>query len=148
MMQAIFPLLPYLFVTAGLVATLGLFAGLSRRIARLKRSVTECEAGLQAEAAQIANAINDLKRRLSALEQSEGRNGSEAEPATALNNAARAKVFKLHRSGQAADQIAQKLLLPKGEVDLLLKVQRIVMRPYEQTAGGVASEKGVTAQKG
>jgi hypothetical protein len=38
--------------------------------------------------------------------------------------------------GQAAERIADNLRVPKGEVDLLVKVHQIVMRPYEQAPPG------------
>jgi hypothetical protein len=42
----------------------------------------------------------------------------------------------MHRLGQPADRIADNLRVPKGEVDLLVKVHQIVMRPYEQSPVG------------
>jgi hypothetical protein len=60
-----------------------------------------------------------------------------------LSGAARGRVFKLHRAGQASSDIARKLRLSKGEVELLIKAQRIVMRPYEDgVAAGGGAEKG------
>ena len=51
----------------------------------------------------------------------------------------------MHRLGQSPDRIAGSLRLPKGEVDLLVKVHRIVMRPYEDVrlapSAGEASGK-------
>ena len=41
-------------------------------------------------------------------------------------------MLKLHRLGQPLDRIAGSLRVPKGEVDLLVKVHKIVMRPYEE----------------
>lgn len=128
-MGTLFALLPYLFVVASIVATLGLFIGINRRLGKVATAVTNCENWVQAEAAQLTNTVNELKHRWAELENQE--RGSDPEPAAALTNAARGKVYKLHRSGEAADHIAQKLRLPKGEVDLLIKVQRVVMRPYE-----------------
>ena len=51
--------------------------------------------------------------------------------ASGLNTTLRSKVLKMHRMGQSMDHIADSLRVPKGEVDLLVKVHRIVMRPYE-----------------
>ena len=38
----------------------------------------------------------------------------------------------MHRLGQSPDRIVGALRVPKGEVDLLVKVHKIVMRPYEE----------------
>ncbi len=130
-MQVLLPLLPYLFLVANLAATMGLFFGVSRRVAGLRKGIRNCDASLQAEAAQLTNAINELNRKIAELEKIESRVSADAEPGAGLSNLARGKVLKLHRSGQAPDHIAQVLRLPKGEVDLLVKVQRLVMRPYE-----------------
>ena len=51
--------------------------------------------------------------------------------ASGLNTTLRSKVLKMHRMGQSMDHIADSLRVPRGEVDLLVKVHRIVMRPYE-----------------
>jgi len=53
-----------------------------------------------------------------------------------LSGNVRSKVLKMHRLGQPADRIADNLRVPKGEVDLLVKVHQIVMRPYEQSPVG------------
>ena len=131
---ALTPLLPYIFVVVSTLATLGLFAGVSARLGKLRKSVSRGEESLQAEAAQLTNTINDLKRRIAKLEAAEDYSSAGQEPGLLLSNAARGRVFKLHRSGEPSGQIAQKLRLPKGEVDLLIKVQREVMRPYENSS--------------
>jgi hypothetical protein len=48
-----------------------------------------------------------------------------------VNSALRSRVLKMHRLGQSPERIAGSLRLPLGEVDLLVKVHRIVMRPYQ-----------------
>ena len=131
LVQLLIALIPYAASAVGLIAVLGLFAGLGRRIGKLRKAIATCEASLQAEAAQLTNATNELKRRIAQLENIELRNGQDFQPAGDLSNAARGRVFKLHKAGQAAHDIAQKLRLSKGEVELLIKAQRIVMRPYE-----------------
>ena len=136
-MRILLSLLPYIFVLGSVVATLGLFMGVSRRLGKVVQAVKNSENWVQAEAAQLTNAVNEVKQRLTEMEKLEERGWSDPEPPAALTNAARGKVYKMHRSGEAAEHIAQKLKLPKGEVDLLIKVQRVVMRPYEQTGAEV-----------
>lgn len=145
-MQLWLALLPYAVSALGLIASLGLFAGMTRRIRKNGKAVAACEASLQSEAAQLTNAINDLKRRIADLESAELRNNGDPQPVSDLSGVGRGRVFKLHRAGQASDEIAHKLRLSKGEVELLIKAQKIVMRPYEHEmtparAGG-GEEKG------
>jgi len=143
-MQLVLALLPFVLSAVGLIASLGLFAGMTRRIRKSGKQVAACEASLQSEAAQLTNAINELKRRIADLESAELRGTADPQPVSDLSGAARGRVFKLHRAGQASSDIAQKLRLSKGEVELLIKAQRIVMRPYEtETAPvGGSAEKG------
>jgi hypothetical protein len=144
LMQLVFALLPYAASAVGLIAALGLFAGLALRIGKLRKAIAACQTALEAETAQLTNATNQLQRRIAELESVELRNCHEIQPAVDLSSAARGRVFKLHKAGQAPQDIAQKLRLSKGEVELLIKAQRIVMRPYESemaTAPGGA-EKG------
>jgi hypothetical protein len=143
-MQLLIALVPYAASAVGLIAVLGLFAGLGRRISKVHKAIAACEASLQAETAQLTNATNELKRRIAQLENIELRNGQDFQPAGDFSSAARGRVFKLHKAGQAAPDIAQKLRLSKGEVELLIKAQRIVMRPYESemVAARGSAEKG------
>jgi hypothetical protein len=135
-------LLPYVVSTLGLIASLGLFSGLSRRIRRSAKSAAACETLLQSEAAQLTNVINDLKRRIAELEHLETRTSSDPQSGSDISGAVRGRVFRLHRAGQAPDDIAKKLRLSKGEVELLIKAQRIVMRPYESEMAVAGAEKG------
>ncbi len=48
----------------------------------------------------------------------------------------------MHRLGQSPDRIAGALRVPKGEVDLLVKVHKIVMRPYEEVRAGAVGGRG------
>ena len=48
-------------------------------------------------------------------------------PRPGLNLNKRSQALRLHRRGETADKIAAELQLPRQEVDLLLKVHRIVL---------------------
>jgi len=142
-MQLWMALLPCALSALGLIASVGLFAGITRRVRKNGKRILACEASVQSEAAQLTNAINELKRRIADLENAELRNTGEQQPVSDLSGAARGRVFKLHRAGQASSDIAHKLRLSKGEVELLIKAQRIVMRPYEDGVAVSGSvEKG------
>ena len=130
-MQLWLSLLPYAASALGLMALLGLFSGLASRIRKSAKRIAACEAAVQSEAAQLTNVINELKRRIADLESADLRNNNDSQPLSDLSGAARGRVFKLHRAGQPTVDIAQKLRVSKGEVELLIKAQRIIMRPYE-----------------
>jgi len=145
-------LLPYLTVAANLALVLGVLLGLNQRVRELRARTGKHEKTLQTETARLSTEIAELQSRILELEQAESSiTSSAAAPGSAMatgnsvNNTLRSKVLKMHRLGQTADRIAGSLRVPKGEVDLLVKVHKIVMRPYEEVVlspmGGEADEK-------
>jgi hypothetical protein len=126
--------------------------GLNQRVRQLRTYTGQQEMGLRAETARLSAEIVELKSQMLELEQTDNSlvqsvpatSGAVA-PGTGVNNTLRSKVLKMHRLGQSPDRIAGALRVPKGEVDLLVKVHKIVMRPYEEVVlaplGGEAAEK-------
>jgi hypothetical protein len=130
-------LLPYLTVAANLAFVLVILLGLSQRVNQLRSRTGKHEKALETESARLAAEIVELKDRILELEQASHSIVSDAAPipmatGNSVNNTLRSKVLKMHRLGQSADRIAGNLHIPKGEVDLLVKVHKIVMRPYEE----------------
>ena len=135
-MQLAIKLLPYISLGISLMVFLGLFFQLSRTVQTLRRRVGQSEGRIQ-QATELNLRMSELQRRMDQLE-SAGAPGNEISmaKATGLNGTVRSKVLKMHRLGQPVDKIADSLRVPKGEVDLLVKVHQIVMRPYEDTPVG------------
>jgi hypothetical protein len=80
-----------------------------------------------AEAGSLSKALATLKAEVDAAAEA-----APAVPLSAGSNATmRAKVLKMHRLGQSVDQISSTLRLSRGEVLLLLKVHKIVLRTFE-----------------
>lgn len=132
-MNLLLPVLPYFLLVAMTSVMLGLFYGLNRRVYRLRRQVASCEASVSANGSEFANGIQELKRNLAEWGTvQESSVPGNAVRLAGLNTSLRGKVLKMHRLGQPADRIAEALRVPKGEVDLLVKVHRIVMRPYAE----------------
>jgi hypothetical protein len=126
-------LLPHVALALNLILVLGLFFGLSRGICKLRNRIGKCEGKLESTALQMTESIDGLNRKVSELEDADTALPADGGPtlANGLNTTLRSKVLKMHRMGQSMDYIADTLRVPKGEVDLLVKVHRIVMRPYE-----------------
>jgi hypothetical protein len=135
-------LLPYLTVVANLAVVLWILLGLNQRVLQLRTRAGKQDKTLATETARLSAEVGELKTRVLELERdleqadSLLRSGATSAPAAAtgnsVNNTLRSKVLKMHRLGQPADRIAGSLHVPKGEVDLLVKVHKIVMRPYEE----------------
>ena len=130
-MHVLLPILPYLTIIALTAVMLWLLYEMNRRLHRLGKQVSRCDAALTARGSEFAHGLSELKRSMAAWgSEGETRASGDAR-VTGLGSALRGKVLKMHRMGQTPDRIAETLGVPKGEVDLLVKVHRIVMRPYE-----------------
>jgi hypothetical protein len=118
---------PYAFQAAGLIACLLIFLTLKQEIRRLKLR-------LDRQQADDASSARDLKLRLEAitlrLRDSEDRAGvlvAPEPPRSGLNLTKRSQVIRMSRRGERAENIAATLSLPRGEVDLLLKINALVV---------------------
>lgn len=145
-------LLPYLTVVANLALVLVILLGVNQRVRDLNARAAKQEKALQTEIARLSGEIVELKGQILELEQTDhsiapnaAASALPAATGNGINNTLRSKVLKMHRLGQSPDRIAGALRVPKGEVDLLVKVHSIVMRPYEEVVlaplGGERSEK-------
>ncbi len=118
---------PYALQAAGLIACLLIFLSLKQEIQRLKLR-------LDRQQADEAASARDLKLRLEAmtlrLRDSEDRAGvlvAPEPPRSGLNLTKRSQVIRMSRRGERAENIAASLSLPRGEVDLLLKINALVV---------------------
>jgi|HubBroStandDraft_1064217.scaffolds.fasta_scaffold109864_3 hypothetical protein len=132
-MHLLLPILPYLLIVAMTIVLLGLFYGINQTVYRLRKQVAQCEASVTARGSEFANGLMELKRSMADWGAAgDGQAVSQAVRVAGLNTSLRGKVLKMHRLGQSPDRIAEALRVPKGEVDLLVKVHRVVMRPYAE----------------
>lgn len=133
-MPLVMSLLPYLLWIISTSVLLGLLYGVSRRMRNLRTRLAQCEARVQSETADLMNRIASLKLRLTELEEESPAAANAAPSGCGLDGTMRSKVLKMDRLGQSPERIADALHLPKGEVELLVRVHKIVMRPYEDVA--------------
>jgi hypothetical protein len=126
-LQAIGIFLQYVLPAAISLAALPLFLKTLGRIQRLEGQIVRNSEESKAEAASLSKALATLKSEVDAAAEA-----APAVPLSAVSNATmRAKVLKMHRLGQSVDQISSTLRLSRGEVLLLLKVHKIVLRTFE-----------------
>ena len=124
---------PYALQAAGSIACLLIFLSLKQEIWRLKLR-------LDRHQADEVTAARDLKLRLEAitlrLRDSEERAGvlvAPEPPRSGLNLTKRSQVIRMSRRGERAENIAASLSLPRGEVDLLLKINALVVNSATDT---------------
>jgi hypothetical protein len=127
---ALQPLVFYGLLAVGLVLCLYLFLsvkaegrGLLQRCLETGRQVKALEAGLN-EARERAVA---LAADLRVVERQTGMLVEPAPARSGLNLSKRTQILRMHRSGQDSAGIASSLSLPRSEVDLLIKVHRMVV---------------------
>src|SRR5437762_8580502 len=116
------PAAPYAAVVLGMFLCLFLFVSLKRELRaaeeRSRVKLAELEAGLQAKAAV-------LDERWSELSQISGLLVAPAPLRSGMNLTKRSQALQMFRRGESPKDIASTLSLPRNEVDLLIKVQRI-----------------------
>ena len=123
----------WLAVALAAAAALGLAALSLGRLAPLRIRVRSSAVAGASLHAPCEAALRALGERLNALaaEVREIERHPSAEfasfPKPALNLSKRSRALRLHRRGDSPDQIAAALEVPRQEIDLLIKVHRIVM---------------------
>jgi hypothetical protein len=121
----------YSFLALALIACLVLFASMKKEIALVRRSVTD---GRDSAAASAAN----LAANLAALRQDSETTDLASLAGQELNLTRRAQALRMQRRGESAGTIAAALRLPRNEIDLLLKVQKLTDDRALPTATGYA----------
>ncbi len=119
---AFYPLLSGLLAVA-LALCLFLFLTLKAEI----RSVWRSNVELRAEVESLRAAGAAMEGALKEIEEQSGALVPPPPSCSGLNLSKRSQVLSRHRLGEDPDQIAAALNLPRTEVDLLLKVNRIVL---------------------
>ena len=118
---------PYVLQASGLIACVFIFLALTQETRRLKLR-------LDRQQEDEATSARDLKLKLDAitlrLRDSEDRAGvlvAPEPPRSGLNLTKRSQAIRMSRRGERAENIAATLSLPRGEVDLLLKINALAV---------------------
>ena len=90
---------------------------------RTRGKQPQSDAGLQ----ELRDSLEALAAQLHDLQRHPPVAPPPGLPKAGLNLSKRSQALRMHRRGEAAEQIAAALELPRQEVDLLLKVHRIVL---------------------
>jgi hypothetical protein len=122
------PLTFYSLLTVSLTLCLYLFVSLKREIQEGRRKQAMLEAALD----RMHAGMGEVTTKLAETEERASLLVSPTPPRTGLNLGTRSQALRMWRRGDTPQQIAAVLGVPEREVELLLKVQRIVM---EATSG-------------
>ncbi|HUO32444.1 MAG TPA: hypothetical protein VMU80_24730 [Bryobacteraceae bacterium] len=124
------PLVCYVLLAIGMGLNAYLFVTLKAELRALARSRNEQRSQLAALEETLAEARRSIRQSQADLREVEQQTGMLVAPAAArsgLNLSKRTQVLRLHRAGHDTAGIATALALPHAEVDLLIKVHRMVI---------------------
>ena len=114
---------PLLLLGAGAVAAAMLFLSLRREAGELRRRMATLEKEANAALVRFQSRLEELGER---LRQAEERPASApAPPRAGLNLNNRAQALRMLRRGIDAQTIATSLNLPRPEIEMLIRVQRL-----------------------
>ncbi|MBI2689756.1 MAG: hypothetical protein HYX27_25895 [Acidobacteria bacterium] len=116
-------------LSAAMSTCLYLFVSTERKIGALRRKVEDRNkdvASIETRLGEWAGRTKEVEDAVSSLSVARQRQV----PANGVNTQQRTKVLRMAKKGDGAEQIATELGIPKNEVDLLLKVQRAVVRTF------------------
>ena len=117
------PLAPYIGLTLVLVLSLCLFLQVKFEMRRQAKKWAEERTALQVANLALRGALDDLRRE---PEPAAAPAVSATPRVAALSLTRRSQVLRLYHRGEMPEQIAAALGVPLNEVDLLLKVNKMV----------------------
>ena len=121
------PVVQYGALGAGLALCLYLFSTLKIEAARLDRRSQDKWTALSEAVSALRTELGRVREEMCEIQEHSGMLVPPAPTASGFNLNKRGQVLQMHRRGQAPEQIATTLGLPRTEVDLLLKVHQIVL---------------------
>lgn len=121
------PVVPYVTQVLGLVLCLYLFFSLKReaRVAQLRAGAAEN--ALEGSMVRLRETLEEVKANLRDVERHAGMLVAPAAAPSGLNLSKRRQALRMYRRGESAERIAASLALPRREVDLLVKVQQLLV---------------------
>lgn len=108
------PLVHCVFLAITLIVCLALFISVKVEIALLRHSFNQCRESDEAAAAALASELAPMRTEM------------EMGSAEAANLARRAQALQMQSNGTSPEAIADTLRMPRNEIDLMLKLQRLV----------------------
>lgn len=120
------PVVIYSVAAAGLMLALLLFVWTRLNLKALEQHLLTRQAELERSADAIRESLARTAEEVGQIERQMVVTASAA-PRPSLNLSKRSHALRLYRKGDTAEQIATALKIPCQEVELLLKVHRIVV---------------------
>ena len=127
------PVAYYALLAAGLALCLYLFVSAKRDLRAAERRIGKQQAETEERIRKAQQEIAELRGALQEAEERAGMLVPPQAPRSGLNLSRRSQVLRMHRRGDRPEYIAATLGVPLGEVELLVKVHRMIL---DLPAGG------------
>ncbi len=121
------PLCMYAVLAGGLVLTLYLFTTLKVEMRNLDRRHRDEKSALETALSEARAATQGVADNLQEVERQTGMLVPPPPARSGMNLSKRTQILRMYRSGNDSAGIAAALSVPRAEVDLLIKVHRIVV---------------------
>lgn len=121
-------LVPLILIAAALILCVYVFVSLKKEIHSLRRRLEKNEQGQQAALQGIQGELDSVRQDVRDVDEKAGAMVAPTPPRSGLNLNTRSQALRMYRRGEVSENIAAALGLPRREVDLLLKVQKIVIK--------------------
>jgi hypothetical protein len=118
------PLTVYTLLAGGLLLCLYLFFSLKREHELLRRKWLEERQAVSASLEGFRNSLEHLRGALEENATPVAGFGSLPGTAASLHLTRRSQALRMHRRGESPEHIAAALQMPRGELELLLKLQQ------------------------
>lgn len=119
------PLAALAATAAGWIACLALFLSLKQKLRTVLHTASDLRSHLEEAQSTWQNQAAALESRLRSEEERASMLTPPAPPRSGFNLSKRTQVIRLSRRGEPVALIASTLQLPRAEVELLLKVEKL-----------------------
>ena len=126
-MRTFVELAPFLLLIAGLGAGLAIFVTLKRELFAIRKLMRSQADQIEIIKQAFTAESGSLKERIQEAEERAGVLSAPPPLRSGLNLSKRSQVMRMAKHGEKPHEIAAALSLPRKEVELLLKVQKIVL---------------------
>ncbi len=123
---------PFALFASGLILCFFTFQSFKQEMRKVRRELQEKQADRDTTIQALQSEMEILKRGLREAEDRAGLLVAPTAPRSGLNISKRSQALRMSRLGENAENISTALSLPRREVDLLLKIQKIVITSSEQ----------------
>ena len=122
------PTTAYVAAAVGLAACVALVVFLQLEVGTAARRASERDRTTGAALDELRGAVALLEAELAEMERRNALLMAAHRPRASLNLSTRTQALRMHRRGDGAERISASLQIPRGEVDRLWKVHRIVIQ--------------------